>query len=80
MKAIILKGKNKGKIVTISQWCNDWFSIRENNTVYSPTMLGFTHDDFLTIIEHKNNGIMFRIYEPKSISVGKYEFTFKKRK
>jgi hypothetical protein len=33
MKALILKGKGHGKIVEVNQWCNDWFSIGDNEIV-----------------------------------------------
>ena len=38
--AWILKGKNKGKEVTLHQWCNNWFSVyaKDGKTlIVSPT-------------------------------------------
>ena len=37
--ALILRGKDKGKIVKLHQWCNDWFTIEDSNKVYSPTSI-----------------------------------------
>lgn len=81
MKAIIIKGKNKGKLVEISQWANDWFSL-EDGRILSPTMLGFTAKDFRIIREGKNNGIIFALYAVVSTKpeFGVYAFTFKKLK
>ncbi len=37
--ALILKGKDKGKEVELWQWCNDWFTIKDSNKVYSPSSI-----------------------------------------
>lgn len=62
MRALITKGKFKGEKVTISQWCNDWFSTMDGK-ILSPSQLAFTEKDIQTIKKHKNNGMMFAWYE-----------------
>ena len=82
MKALVRRGRHRGSEVTISQWCNDWFTIDEDPQVYSPTSLVFTSDDMFTIINHHNNGIMFSLFEACMVDnpVGEYVMTFKRRK
>ena len=86
MKAIILKGKNKGKVVKISQWCNDWFTVDTGTMMdvkpFSPASLAFTVDGMSEILSHGNNGMMLTWFEttPSPAWTGKYIFTFKKRK
>lgn len=67
MKALITRGKNKGREVEISQWCNDWFSINTGDPMidrlpFSPSSLAFTREDMETIRTHKNNGILFNLF------------------
>jgi len=62
MRALVLRGKRKGKVVEISQWCNDWFTVMDSADIYSPTSLAFSKEDMKTIKEHKNNGMLFRWY------------------
>ena len=81
MNALILRGKNKGMVVEISQWCNDWFSLSDGSIV-SPTSIAFNIDTAHTIMEHNNNGIMFRMFEitktdPMKVPMP-YIFTFKR--
>jgi hypothetical protein len=73
--ANILIGKEKGKKVKISQWCNDWISVKENNKIYRITQLSFTQTELKTIKSHKDNGFMFEVFE----IVGD-RFRFKKSK
>lgn len=92
MKAIIKRGKYKGKVVDISQWCNDWFTIDTDIIElavkpFSPTSLLFTHEGFNQIRDHKNNGFLFSWYEPypdhrnmKVVDGQIYALSFKKRK
>ncbi len=63
MKAIVLRGKNKGKVVEISQWCNDWFSVEDDVSIYSPGELAFTEQGMDEILKHKNNGTLFAEFE-----------------
>ena len=73
--AIVLRGKNKGKEVIISQWCNNWVSIKNSSKIYGITALKFTQEEFIKILEHDNNGGMFDFFYPD------YETrTFKKRR
>jgi len=60
--AIVLRGKNKGKIVHISQWCNDWVT-STGGKVYKITALEFTEKEIFDILQHQNNGIMFDTFE-----------------
>lgn len=62
IQALILRGKNKGKVVKVSQWCNDWFTIMDSGDIYSPTSLAFVRKDMKRIKEHNNNGMLFRWY------------------
>jgi len=39
--AIVLKGKDKGKEIKISQFCNDWVS-SDDCKIYNPTSLQYT--------------------------------------
>lgn len=64
--AVILKGKNKGKKVTLHQWCNDWFTVEGKGVnpamPLSPTNLKFTDKEMEEVIHHNNNGIMFALF------------------
>lgn len=76
MRAVILKGKYKGFICEVSQWCNNWITLdpRDSKRLseqqqidimrkpFSPTSLAFT---YAGIQEIKNNpcGIMFKLFE-----------------
>ena len=85
MKALVVKGKHKGKEIEISQWCNDWFTSNTGDweidrKPFSPTMLAFTMDD-LEVIQNHNPGIMFRLFAVKIKNFGgKYMWTFRRRK
>lgn len=85
IKALVTRGKKRGQEVTISQWCNDWFSTMDGE-IMSPLSLAFTPVDARIILDHKNNGILFRLYrfaEYKAASVRDtriYIFTFVKNK
>lgn len=62
--AIIIKGKRKGKYVKLEQWCNDWFTVAvdDETIVVSPSMLQLTLEEATTIVNHKNNGILFNLF------------------
>lgn len=76
MRAVITKGKYKGLVCEVSQWCNDWFTLdpRDNPEIsglnkiaimhkpFSPSSLGFTYQGIQEIQEHKNNGMLFAWY------------------
>jgi len=65
--ATLLRGKNKGKEVEISQWCNDWVTIMDDMRgckVVSPSALQYTLNEFKEIMSHKNNGILLGLFEP----------------
>lgn len=72
MKALILRGKFKGKTAEVSQWCNDWFMLDPRGShfseaqeievatkPFSPSSLAFTYTDYREIYTHKNNGMLF---------------------
>ncbi|HEB13550.1 MAG TPA: hypothetical protein ENI13_01065 [candidate division CPR3 bacterium] len=86
MKAIIRRGKHKGREVEISQWCNDWFTVNTGDPMidrkpFSPTSLAFNVQGLDKIREHKNNGMLFNWFEIVDIrGFGEYFFSFKKRK
>lgn len=80
MRALVTRGKFKGKVFDVSQWCNDWFTLVPTEGVYpltekeyieiirrpfSPASLAFTVKDFEKIVQHNNNGMLFEWYEPK---------------
>ena len=87
MKAIIKKGKYKGEIVKINQWCNDWFTVdpRDNTNLsekqqidiirkpLSPSSLFFTAEGMKEILEHKNNGMLLNWFEP-TLNNGRFIF------
>lgn len=80
IKAFALKGKDGGKIVEVSQWCNDWFMLG-NGRIVSPTALAFTPLTMSFISKHLGNGTLFREYQitdaPKRAK--EYSITFKRR-
>lgn len=83
MIALIIKGKNKGKKVNISQWCNDWF-LTMSSEILSPSALAFKTSDAQTIITHQNNGMLLKLFNFKVIPpekrIGKFNYTFIKIK
>ena len=87
MKAVIRKGKLRGREVEISQWCNDWFTLDTGDPMIdrkpmSPSALAFTPDGILEIFAHKNNGMLLHWFEPTDnvAGFGKYFCSFKRRK
>lgn len=90
MKAIITRGKHKGEAYEVSQWCNDWFTLDSGNweidrQPFNPSSLQFNYVGAKSISDHKNNGILFALYElvPKKAlfdSMGlAYVWGFKRR-
>lgn len=91
MKAIISRGKNKGKLVTIDQCGNDWFTISTgdhsiDHKPLSPTSLVFNHTGIQDVISGKY-GRLFSHYQRRLVHpplVTKdgevYEWTFRKLK
>lgn len=82
MKAVIRRGKQKGQVVTVSQWCNDWFSIEESAKIFSPTALAFDIIGMGQIYVHKNNGVLLQRYEMIFCQpiLEIYHYSFKRRK
>ena len=60
--ATILRGKRRGEEAKIIQWCNDWIMI-EPATIVSPTSLRLDAKEVMDVRNHKNNGIMFNLFE-----------------
>lgn len=77
MKVVITRGKYKGYVCEVSQWCNDWFTLdpRDNKKLlekqqmdimrkpFSPSSLAFTYADIREIMAHKNNGMLLAWYQ-----------------
>lgn len=77
MRAVITRGKYKGYVCEVSQWCNDWFTLdpRDNKKLsdeqrmdimrkpFSLSSLAFTYADIREIKEHKNNGMLFAWFQ-----------------
>lgn len=65
--AMILKGKHKGKKVTVYQYCNNWVTVKEIPTeVFTISSLEFDIQEFNKIIKdgkEGNTGIMFYEFE-----------------
>lgn len=91
MLALITRGKNKGMVVKISQYCNDWFTtdtgdFEIDRKPLSPSSLAFNLEDITQISSDKGNGIMMRIFEIAPYNDDRYTngpvytWTFKKRK
>lgn len=72
----------KGKPVEVSQWANDWVSL-EDGRIVSPSSLMYDAELFMIMTKDKNNGMLLEWFEPVSNikrGVGKYNFTFRRRK
>lgn len=92
MKALILRGKHKGRLEEVSQWCNDWFTLNSDNRdicvqPFLPSSLAFTITGLFEIQDHKNNGMLFAWFEPMTMAkphgvegAENYRWTFKRRK
>ena len=59
--ATILKGKRKGQVVKLSQWCNDWFSTMDG-AILSPTNLELTDQEFQSLFK-TDTGIMLGLFD-----------------
>ena len=57
----IIRGRDKGKEVEISQWCNDWFSA--NGKIYSVLSVKLNLKEIYKVLTHNNNGSMFGEFE-----------------
>ncbi len=60
--ALILKGKDKGKEIGVHQWCNDWFTIKNSNKVYSPSSIRLNAEEIKEFLL-SDSGIMLSLYE-----------------
>lgn len=60
--ATILRGTRKGEEVEIVQWCNDWFSVKPHGII-RPTNIKLTAQEAIRVTNHKNNGLMFSLFE-----------------
>jgi len=58
---MILRGKYKGKKFTLSQACNDWFTVKEVPQVFTISNAQFTRDEAFYFLDNLDNvGMMFR--------------------
>ena len=68
MKALIIRGKYKGIIAEVGQYCNDWFTLDTGTEIdtkpFSPSSLAFNYKDLTTILEDKSTGIMRGLFKP----------------
>ncbi len=74
--ATVTKGKFKGQTVTLSQWANDWFTVKEMVKIFSPTMLLLTSDEFSRVCRDKHSGNLLAWYRPVTVNGG---WVFRKR-
>lgn len=59
-----IRGANRGKSFTISQFCNDWITVRESNEVLSPMNVQLeTEEEALLFITSKDPGIFWALFE-----------------
>jgi hypothetical protein len=63
--ALLIRGKNKGREVTIHQWCNDWFSISMDNkaSIVSPLSLQLTINEIEEVLSCTSNGLLFNLFK-----------------
>ena len=83
MKALILRGKRRGDIVEVSQFCNDWFALEDDNKPYLPTSLAFRHVDMQKIMTSENPGMLFEWFVVRhciNTIHPEYDYTFKRKK
>jgi hypothetical protein len=90
MKSLITKGKYKGIVAEIGQYCNDWFTLDTgteiDRKIFSPSSLAFNLSDITEISSDKGAGIMMGIFEivtyhdDRNIDGPVFNWTFKKRK
>jgi phage terminase small subunit len=62
--AKVVRGKNHGQDIVLSQWCNDWFKCTKGN-IYKPTSLKFTPAE-IKKINKSDSGAMFAQFEWKA--------------
>lgn len=72
MIAIIRRGKDAGEIVTVLQWCNDWFSVNHDRAdiakkVFLPSGLLFNEEGIEDIQAHKKNGKLFEWFKIEKV-------------
>lgn len=53
--ATIRRGKYKGRIAKIDQWCNDWVAVVVDDArlIVSPSRLTYTIEELMTLVESK---------------------------
>lgn len=61
--AKVIWGKGLGSTVTIAQYCNDWFTVKENHRVYSPTALRLDPDEMAMVLQNPC-GTLLEEFEP----------------
>ena len=85
LKAMVVRGHLRTKVVKVSQFCNDWFMLDTGNPKLdckpvSPSSLAFTPLGMSIIIKN-NPGIMFKLYkmDVAPLWCKEYSLTFIKR-
>ncbi len=86
MKALILRGKNRGDICEVHQFCNDWFMLEHANPEVAnkpfwPSSLAFTVEGMDELKTRTDTGMLFHWFEPKTTKrdYGRFIYTFKRR-
>jgi hypothetical protein len=59
--ATVIRGKEKGKIIKMHQFCNDWVSDMDGN-IYSITNLTFTNEEIELLLQ-SDTGILFQEFK-----------------
>lgn len=76
MKALIVRGKEKGKEVDVSQWANDWFSLDGYIDPFSPEDIALTKEGMQKVVDDKRKGQLLNWFHIKSYNHDEYIFTF----
>lgn len=74
--AKILRGKNKGQVVTLHQWANDWVTTQEFPQPFRVRALVFREDEIRRMRKDRHVGVMFQEFE---VVEGRDGFIFKKK-
>ena len=65
-----LRGAGRDLHYTLSQYCNDWITVRESNIVLNPLSIEFDdeaeRDSFIDVDVHGHTGFFWRLYEVDS--------------
>lgn len=59
--ATVLRGKLKGSVIKIHQFCNNWI-MSEQSKIFSPTSLEFS-DEEIEQLKSGKSGVLFDLFE-----------------